>query len=69
MLNGILPTFTQVQVKVMTIMNGLIQLEPKNFLWIGHRVRQANRIDQEVANKLIEILLTSFSAVQKTLCN
>lgn len=44
---------------------GLIHTEPENFLSIRGCVRSANDIHKVAGNKPFEILLTSFSTVEK----
>lgn len=53
--------------KLVSKISSPIQTEPKTFLWTGHRVRPADRIENMVANKPFEGFLANFSAVEKKL--
>lgn len=62
-----LPPYKQDRVKVLTNISGLIQTEPEIGLWAECRVCSANAIHDVDKNKSSEILLTSFSIVEKKL--
>lgn len=59
------PPYTQVLVKGMTKISGLIDTEAKHAPWTGCRVRPGNGIHEVVANKQLEILFTNLFVVEK----
>lgn len=62
-----LPLHTQVWIKVMSKISGLISMEPKNFLRTECRVRSANGIHKVAENRLFETLISSFSTIEEKL--
>lgn len=60
-----LPHYTQVRVKVVAKISGLMHTKSKNFSWTGPRVCSTNEVHIVVKSKLLEILLSYFSAVGK----
>lgn len=58
---------TQVRVKVVTKISGLIPTVPKTFLWTERCVYSADVIREVAANKLFEILSANFQTVEKKL--
>lgn len=62
-----LTPYTQVQVKVVTKCFGLFHTETFRYLWNGRPFLGANGIHWVVTNKLLKILLTSFTGIEKNL--